>query len=322
MWALLAAVGYAFSSLFARVAVRDYPLNFMLGAAVRALPTCLFALYVVWRICRRSVKTVSPFSDWRIVAMLVGYGLLTFLIGNPLLLRALQLGGVLIATPVSGTQSLWAALLAALLLGQVLNGKMVGGILVSIAGIVLLTLGQNKGSAVSSQWLLAVPLALGTALSWALSGVLMTGTLQRGVNRFHSLAIATTSGILALNVYLFFSGKLGAYAETPLSIYGALLVAGLLNALALVSITTALAHTSVATATTLNSLQIALGPLLAWIFLGEQLELVAALGALLVAGGAVIVQRAASGARGADRHTAGECEDGSAAQPEGAVGEA
>lgn len=316
LWALLAALGYALSSLFARVAVRDYPLNFMMGASVRALPTFLFALYMVWRLSNRPEKTVSPFSDWRLVAMLVGYGLLTFLLGNPLLLRALQLGGVLIATPVAGTQSLWATLLAAVFLGQVLNGRMIGGILVSISGILLLTLGQNPGSAVSSQWLLAVPFALVTALSWASSGVLMTGTLRRGVNRFHSLAIATGSGILALNIYLPITGQIGAYAETPLAIHGAMLVAGLLNAVALVSITSALVHTSIATATTLNSLQIALGPLLAWVFLGEQLGVVTGLGALLVAGGAIFVQQAAARARGGANGKAGKCQS----QLEGVAG--
>jgi len=313
LWALSAAVGYGVSSLFARVAVRDYPLNFVMGASVRALPTFLFALFMTWRLSKRPEKTVSPFSDWRLVAMLVGYGLLTFLLGNPLLLRALQLGGVLIATPVSGTQSLWAALLAAVFLGQALNGRMLGGILVSIGGIVLLTLGQNPDSAVSSQWLLAVPFALVTALSWASSGVLMTSTLKRGVDRFHSLALAVGSGILLLNITLIVTGQMGSYAETPLTIHGAMLVAGLLNALALVSITSALLHTSVATATTLNSLQIALGPLLAWIFLGEQLSLVTALGACLVAGGAVFVQRAASSTRGVESGRPAGCDP----QPDG-----
>jgi drug/metabolite transporter (DMT)-like permease len=224
---------------------------------------------------------------------LVGYGLFTFVIGNPLLLWSLQLGGVLIATPVSSTQALWGALLAALFLKQSLNGKMLGGILVSIAGIVVLALGQNPEAGVSQQWLLSVPLALGTAVSWSFSGVIMTYTIQRGVDRFHSLALSVGVGVLALNAVMLMSGQLGAYTEMPLSIYGALLIAGVLNALALVSITTALVYTSVATAMTLNSLQIALGPLLAWIFLGEQLGPVTGLGALLVAAGAVVVQRAA-----------------------------
>jgi drug/metabolite transporter (DMT)-like permease len=63
---------------------------------------------------------------------------------------------------------------------------------------------------------------------------------------------------------------------------------------ALVSITTALSLTSVASATTLNSLQIGLAPLFAWLFLGEQLGLWMAVGILLIASGVIIVQRANS----------------------------
>jgi len=41
----------------------------------------------------------------------------------------------------------------------------------------------------------------------------------------------------------------------------------------------------------LSSLQIALGPVLAWILLGEKLGWVTALGAVFVAGGAIVVQQ-------------------------------
>jgi len=297
LWALMGAIAYALSALFARIAVRDYPIDSMLASSLRALPTLLFALYMSWRITRGGQGSNPRLSDWRVSGLLVAYGLLTFVVGNPLLFRALALGGVLVATPVSGTQSLWAALMAFFILHQVLNGKMIAGMLISIAGIGMLAIGQSGGEPASPQWLLAVPLALGTAVSWALSGVLMSSVLQQGVNRFNALAVVTGTGVLALNLFLAVSGKLEAYLTTPVGIQGAVLIAGLFNAWALVSITTSLTHTTVATTTTISSLQIALAPLLAWMLLGERMDGLTAFGIVLVSVGAIVVQRGGDGGK-------------------------
>jgi len=358
-WALMAALAYALNHIFVRVAVRDYALNYMMGVSLRATPTFLFALLMGLRAKRRNPHAVSPISDWRSVAMLIGYGLLTFVIANPLLFAALRVGGVSVATPITGTQVLWAGLIAALLLHEPLNRTMVGGMVITIAGIALLAVGQSgnvpvsptvrlspstlrlcsgqagspprlpreysrsgvlavagqapstlrlcpwsfgpgtKGSgqagsglANDKAWWLAIPFALGTALCWSLSGVLVTGAMRRGVDRFWALTVATGSGIIALNLYLSLTGDIGLYVTTPLTIQASVLLAGLLNTVALVSITTALSLTSVASANTLNSLQSGLAPLLAWLFLGEQLNLLMWVGILLITGGAVIVQRA------------------------------
>jgi drug/metabolite transporter (DMT)-like permease len=303
LWALTAALAYALNNIFVRVAVRDYDLNYMMGVGLRATPTFLLALLMGIGAKRRNPQAVSPISDWRLTAMLVGYGLLTFVIANPLLFAALRAGGVLIASPVTGTQALWAGLIAALFLHEPLNRTMVGGMGITVAGIALLAVSQSGGTPISptvrlsahgEAWWLAVPFALGTALCWALSGVLVTGAMRRGVDRFWALAVATGSGIVALNLYLLLAGDIGVYATTPLMAQVSLLLAGLLNAVALVSITTALSLTSVASATTLNSLQIGLAPLFAWLLLGEQPELLMAMGILLIAVGVVIVQRANS----------------------------
>jgi drug/metabolite transporter (DMT)-like permease len=74
---------------------------------------------------------------------------------------------------------------------------------------------------------------------------------------------------------------------------------------ALVSITTALSLTTVASATTLNSLQIGLAPLFAWLFLGERLTPLMGVAILLIVGGVVLVQRARSGDNGANKKKVG-----------------
>jgi drug/metabolite transporter (DMT)-like permease len=266
----------------------------MMGVSLRALPTFLFTFVMGLDTRRRDPDATPPSSDWRLAAMLVGYGLLTFVIANPLLFAALRMGGVLVATPVTGTQTLWASVIAAIFLRERFSPKIAGGIATTIAGIALLALSQSSGTPVSSTWWLAVPYALGTALCWALSGVLITAAMRRGVDRFPALAIATGSGILVLNLILLFTGQIDTYVSTSVQAQGIVLLAGLLNVIALVSITTALSLTSVASATTLNSLQIGLAPLIAWLALGERLDLAMAIGILLISAGVVIVQRANS----------------------------
>jgi DME family drug/metabolite transporter len=291
-WALGAALAYALYQVFLRVAVRGGGLNTYVGATVQALPTLLFCLVMGWVIQRRSTAAVSPFSDWRLIGALILSGLLLFVVATPLFFKALEMGGVLITSPLSGTQVLWAALLAALLLHEPLTRLMVA----SVVGVAVLTLGGSGGADLAPTWWLAVPFALGAGLCWALSGVLLTYNMRRGVNRHRALGISTLAGLIMINAYLLVAGDMGLYATTPASVLVSLLEAGLFSAAALVCLMTALSLTTVASATTLNSLQVALGPLIAWLFLDEELNLVSAAGVALILIGVLVVQRARAAA--------------------------
>jgi drug/metabolite transporter (DMT)-like permease len=245
-----------------------------------------------WVVKRSDRGTVSPLSDWRLIGALVANGLLLFVVATPLLFGALRLGGVLVTSPLTGTQVLWAAILAALLLHESFTRIMALGMMVSVVGIAALTLGRSGGADLSPTWWLAVPYALGAALCWAVAGVLITYCLRRGVDRYQVLAIPTLVGVFVLNGYLLATGEIALYAETSASVILDLLVAGTFSAVALVCLTTALHLTTVASATTLNSLQVAFAPLIAWLFLGEPLNLVIGIGILLILVGVIIVQRA------------------------------
>ena len=292
LWALGAALFYALNNVFTGVAVRGHDLNYMLGVSLRATPVFLFVLVMGWGARRRNPDAVSPLSDWRLLAALTGYGVLTFVVANPLLFAALQKGGILVASPVSGTQVLWGALLAAILLREPLNRKMVAGMVISIAGVFVLSLGRSGDVTLSPSWWLAVPYATGTAFCWALSGVLVTYVMRCGVDRFQSLAVATLTGIVLDNVYLLATGNIGLYVTTSRQLLLNVLIAGLFNTVALVSIVSALSLTSVASATTINSLQVGLAPLVAWVFVGERMTWLMGLGILLTMGGVILVQRA------------------------------
>jgi len=292
LWALGAALSYALYQVFLRVAVRGDELNNMVGTTVQAIPLLLFSLAMGWVVKRSDRGTVSPFSDWKLIGALVFNGLLLFVVATPLLFGALREGGVLITTPLTGTQVLWAALLAALVLQERFTRTMAMGMVISVIGVAALTWGQGSGGELASTWWLAVPYALGAALCWALAGVLITYDMRQGVDRFQVLAIPSLVGLGVLNTYLLVTGDLGLYASTPVDVLLSLLAAGLFSAVALVCLTSALALTTVVSATTLNSLQVGLAPLIAWMFLEEDLSLIAGVGILLILVGVIVVQRA------------------------------
>ena len=289
VWALAAALGYALYQVFLGVAMQGEVDN-SVAATVQAIPLLLFATAMGWVINRRGKQTTSPFSDWRLIGALVCNGLLLFVVATPLLFESLRKGGVLITSPVLGTQVLFAAILAALLLREPFTRTMALGMVISVVGVFALTAGRS-GADLSPTWWLAVPFALGTALSWALAGVLLTYTMRRGVDPFQAVAIPTIVGIVVLNGYLLVTGQIGLYGGTSGEILAILLAAGVFSAAALISLTMALNLTTVASATTLNSLQVAIAPVIAWIFLGEDLNLAAAVGILTILAGVIIVQR-------------------------------
>jgi DME family drug/metabolite transporter len=292
LWALGAALAYALYQVFLRVAVRGDELNTMVGATVQAIPVLLFSVAMGWIVKRRDRGTVSPLSDWRLIGALIVNGLLLFVVATPLLFAALREGGVLITSPLTGTQVIWSALLAALLLRERFTSTMALGMVVSVIGVAALTVGRSGGIQLSGTWWVAVPFALGTAFCWALAGVLLTYCMRRGVDRFQVLAIPTLLGVGVLNAYLLLTGDIGLYPSTPVDVLMSLLVAGTFSAAALVCLTTALALTTVASAATLNSLQVALAPLMAWLFLGEELKPLIGIGILLILVGVIVVQRA------------------------------
>jgi uncharacterized membrane protein len=125
----------------------------------------------------------------------------------------------------------------------------------------------------------------------------MTYTMRRGVDPFQAVAIPTMVGLGVLNGYLLATGQIDLYGETSTRILGSLLTAGVFSAVALISLTMALNLTTVASATTLNSLQVAIAPVIAWIFMGEDMNLVAALGILTILAGVIVVQRGKLAAR-------------------------
>jgi len=292
VWALVSAIAYAADNLFASHAVTGNGLDAVMGVVLRALPVMTFAIIMSFFAKKRNPECVSIFSNWKFIVAIFAHGLLTFVIGNTLLFNGFKLGGVLVTTPLLGTNVLWSAIIASVLLHEVLNKRMLSGILVSIAGVFLLRIGQNTNAALPATWLNAVPLALTTAFCWALAGVLITYAMRNNVDRFQALAFSLFCSQILMNIYLATTGKFSLYWTAPKSLIFSVLVAGLFNTVALVSVTTAMQYTSVASAGTVSSLQVAFAPTLAWIFLGEKMNLLYVFSIALILFGVILTQRA------------------------------
>ncbi len=293
IWALISAFAYGADNVFASRGVTSdgQGLDPVMGVVLRATPIMLFTLVMSFFMYKRDPEAVSVFKNWKYFLFVISHGLLTFVIGNTLLFNAFRTGGVMVTTPLLGTNVLWSALIAAIVFREALNKRMLAGILVSIAGVFVLRLGQNTNISLPENWIFAVPLAIGAAFCWALGGVFITNATRNRVDRFQALAVSLIFSLLVLNIYLAVSGKISQYWTAPIGLIGNVLFAGVFNTAALVGVTTAMLYTTLASAGTLSSLQVAIAPLLAWLLFGAKVNFMYVVALLLILGGVIIVQR-------------------------------
>jgi len=293
IWALISAFAYGADNVFASRGVTSdgQGLDPVMGVVLRATPIMLFTLIMSFFMYKRDPEAVSVFKSWKYFLFVISHGLLTFVIGNTLLFNAFRTGGVMVATPLLGTNVLWSALIAAVVFREALNKQMLTGILVSISGVFILRLGQNANVSLPENWIFAVPLAIGAAFCWALGGVFITNATRNRVDRFQALAVSLIFSFIVLNTYLAITGKISQYWTAPVALIGNVLFAGVFNTVALVGVTTAMMYTTLASAGTLSSLQVAIAPLLAWLLFGHKVNLMYIVALLLILGGVIIVQR-------------------------------
>ncbi|MBI3287646.1 MAG: DMT family transporter [Chloroflexi bacterium] len=288
-WALSGSLGYALNNLLSRVAsIQADPL---VAVVYRSLPTFFFSSAMVLR----RLRTGSTWVPWSLPLLLaaLGHGTLTYLIGNSFFFASLRLGGVAVAVPITSTNVLWTALLAAFFLGEPLNRRLLLGITVAVAGVILIALGRPPSVMVSrlSDWWWSIPFALITTFSWAGSGVVARYALHRGADRFSLLTVSTAWGIPALILVLVLSGQAQLLWSTALVTVVNLLVAGVLTAGALISFTHAFAtRTSMASISTIGSLNPVLSVILAALLLGEVITAPIALGVAVVISGVLLVE--------------------------------
>jgi len=290
-WAFGAALSYAATNVMLKWALADAPPLF--GAAIKIMPVWILSFMMV--VLKGQHRDLSPrsksFVGWKAMGLNMTLGALYYVIGNGALFEALKRGGVVLATPIVGTQVIWAALFAYIFLREKINLPMMMGMVTSIIGVTVLTIGKS-GTGISLEgWQLAVPLAALAALCFSSGGAIQRYLFTiKKLDRWMVMFVGLTAGELLLHLIFLFQNNLGYYTAISLNTIGKFLLAGIIGASAIICITTAMSQTAVASAITINSTQTALAPLIAFFALGESMNKIISLGILLIMMGAMIVQ--------------------------------
>jgi O-acetylserine/cysteine efflux transporter len=291
LWAFGGALAYALTNIFSRIA--SVAVDPLVAPIFRLLPTLTISWAQVGRTRHRwsALQPSSPgFVGWRTMLVLFLGGALSTTIGTVFFFFALQVGGVALTAPVLATNILWSAIIAALLLKERLNARMMAGIVVAVLGVALLGIGRSTGSSILPEALSAIPLALVTAMSWAASVNCTRYALTRGVDKYLAIALSQTFGIVLLTGIVFVLGRGALLWTTALATIGVLLLAGVLSAVALIFDAHALSLTTVASVLTISGANPVISTILAALFLDEQLTLLMAVGTILTVVGVIIVQ--------------------------------
>ena len=292
-WALGSVVGYASANIFDRVAVAHAdPLIALMGPVLRGLPSLLLGVFLVWK--NGTLGQVRPGSEQyvgrRAVLSFVGAGALSTL-GLFAYYFAVETGGVIITTPVQETYVIWGTLIAWFLLHERFHGFVLLGVCLIFLGLVSLSLGELRGAPISPHWYWAIPLALFTALTYGVSGVLWRDGQLRGAHQSTAILLQFTTSVAVGLAGLAAMGRLGLLVTTPRRAALALLVSGVLSGvIAIYCIFTALRLMEVARVYAFTSLTPIMATLSAHFFLGEYLNLTMLAGVVLISVGVTLTQ--------------------------------
>jgi drug/metabolite transporter (DMT)-like permease len=228
----------------------------VLGSLLRLTPVALVAWTVLAREGARELRPSRPeFLSWRFIAALLSGGFASFVIGNILFFNALSTAGLGIA--IGGSQSgsvlggLWIGLLA---LRERPRGAQIAGAALIVAGLGGIAVAQTGN--VQPLWWVGLVFALLAGTTYALSN-----TVSRMVQRirpvlFVTLGISSLAGALPLAVILLARAGLGDSIAGDARSVGAVLLAGVANAVALASLALAVRAAPVATVNTISSASI------------------------------------------------------------------
>lgn len=297
MWAMVSVLGYSTSNLLGRAGVvRGDPLA---GPLLRDLPSFVMGLVMLVRSgAHRELNPRREEFRGRSLLLFVASGVVS-LFGTFAFFYGLNVGGVNIVVPVLQTQIIWGALIAWWLLGEKLELRRGLGVLLALAGLVVLAFGQSQGVPVSDRWLLGALLALVPALGWGASGVIWRlGQQRHGVSRATGITVHYgTSALLGL-LYVTLSGNLGVFGTLTSQEFSALLLSGVFGGMiGVYAMFTAMKLLPAATVYVLNGFTPILVAIGGWLFLNEYVNAVMWAGILITSLGVVVFQLSAQ-ARG------------------------
>jgi drug/metabolite transporter (DMT)-like permease len=283
-------LGYASANIFDRIAmVHADPL---IGPLLRGFPSFLLGIFLVWK--NHTLDQLRPSSPRyvgrRAILPFLVAGLLSTT-GLFVYYFAIRVGGVVITIPVLESYVIWGTLIAWFFLGEKVRALALVGVGLIALGLVALSLGQRGGQSISPLWYWAIPLALCTALTYGVSGVLWRDGQLRGAHQStailsHSL---TSMTVALLGLAALVRGS--ALVATSRHDVAALLTSGVLSGVVgIYGMFIALRRMTVARVYALRALTPLVAALFAHFFLDEYLNLVMLAGILLVSVGVALTQ--------------------------------
>lgn len=292
LWAAGAALGFTLSNMFDKLGLAQG--NPYVGLIAKDMPLWIIAIVTCLSqgLFRQQLSADSPEyvgkQGW---LPFVWSGPIMDAFGTVMFYVAMSLGGVVIAVPVVQSQVLWAAIIAHFMLGERFDRRTAIGSLVFVAGLVLLSLGQMQGAPVSSQWAMAIPLALIAGLGWSLGTVLWRKGLVNGTNKWVGMSIHYPMAWLAVIVYLMITGQMSAF-NMPMKSAAAFAGSGVFSGvIAVTMFMNALNVIPVAKANIIKSSYPVLAAVFAWILFKEYLNVVMIVGIIITIVGLGIITR-------------------------------
>ena len=238
--------------------------NAIVGSFINIIPVFATGLVYLW-VSSRTTRSTFGTPTRLAFAAGVGGALSANVIGLPIFLKALSIGGAVIVTPIVASAVIWASLLARIIIRQHLSKYVFIGFGIFGAGMVLLMAGQMTGIPLSSQWYFAIPLALAVAILYGITMSLTGYSLANGLSQSGSVAINGIASLAGLGILVMIQHQ-------PVNILQSdsfkLILAGILHAAGLIASTAAFAKTTVVSVSTILVTNIIWTSLLTWAFLG------------------------------------------------------
>ncbi len=289
-WALGSVLGYASANIFDRIAVVHA--DPLVGPFLRGVPSLLLGIILVWR--NHTLDELRPGSSRyvgrRALLPFILAGILST-VGLFVYYFAIRVGGVIMTIPVLETYVIWGTMIAWFVLGERVRGVTLAGVGLIAAGLVALSLGQIRGQPISPLWYWAIPLALFTALTYGVSGVLWRDGQLRGAHQSTAIFLQFTTSIFVAIAGLAGLGRWSTIVVTPRHDVAALLASGVLSGIVgIYCMFTALRLMAVARVYAFSSLTPLVATLFAHFFLGEYLNATMLAGVLLVSVGVGLTQ--------------------------------
>lgn len=289
-WALGTVLGYSSSNALDDAAVKIA--DPLVGPVLRGLPSLLLGIVLIWK--HRTLNQLRPGSPEYIgprpILAFVAAGLISTC-GLFLYYLAMSFGGATITVPVQETYVIWGTLIAWIFLGERIHRFALVGVFFIFVGLLGLAFGQFRGQPISPHWYLAIPLGLGTAFTYGISGVLWRDGQLRGAHQSVAIFLQFVTSVAVALVGLIVAGRFPTLPAAPGRALLALLGSGVLSGVfAIYCMFTALRLMAVARVYAFSSLTPLVATIFAHFFLHEFLNGLMLSGIVLVSVGVVLTQ--------------------------------